>query len=52
MHKRFASLAHSAEFAYAYDSQAWDSKAPIETHFRQYHNYGDRLVQHSPDWNI
>ena len=52
MHKRFTSIAHSVEFAYAYDSQAWDSHAPVDSHFRMFHNYGDDLTQHSPDWSV
>jgi hypothetical protein len=52
MHKRFSSIGHSAEFAYAYDSTAWDSHAPIESHFRQYHTYGDGLTMHSPDFSV
>ena len=52
MHKRFTSIGHSAEFAYAYDSQAWDMHAPMESHFRQYHNYGDGLTAHSADWSV
>ena len=52
MHKRFTSIGHGAEFAYAYDSQAWDMHAPMESHFRQYHNYGDGLTAHSVDWSV
>lgn len=52
MHKRFASIAHSAEFAFAYDTTAWDSHCPLESHFRQYHTYGDGLTAHSPDFSV
>ena len=52
MFKRFASIAHGKEFGYAYDSQAWTSNAPIESHFRVFHTYGDSQVQHSPDWSV
>jgi hypothetical protein len=52
MFKRFASIAHSKEFAYAYDSQAWDAHAPIESNFRMFETYGDGLCQHSPDFSV
>jgi hypothetical protein len=52
MFRKFSSIGHSTEFAYSYDSQAWDSKAPIESKFRVFHNYGDQLVAHSPDWSV
>jgi hypothetical protein len=38
MFREFCSIAHSAEFAY--DSQACDSHAPIESRFRVFKNYG------------
>jgi hypothetical protein len=52
MLKKFKSIAHEQHHGYAYDSQAWDAKAPIESHFRMYETYGDGLVQHSPDWSV
>lgn len=52
MFKRFASLAHSDQFAYAFDSQAWDAKSPIDCNFRQYFTYGDGLTAHSDNWSI
>jgi hypothetical protein len=52
MFKRFASIGHPQEFGYSFDSEAWDSKAPIESHFRVFHNYGDGLTAHSPDWSV
>ncbi len=52
MHKKFASLAHSKEHAYAFDSDAYDSKAPMDAHFRMFQTYGDGLIQHSTDWPV
>lgn len=52
MLKKFASIAKSNEFAYAYDSQASDIHAPIDCHFRVFKNYGDGLTAHSPDWSV
>jgi hypothetical protein len=52
MFKKFASIAHSKEFAYSYDSQAFDVHAPIDAHFRVFKNYGDGLCAHSPDWSV
>jgi hypothetical protein len=52
MLKKFASLAHDKEYAYSYDSQAFDMKAPVNEHFRMFYTYGDGLCQHSHDWPI
>ena len=52
MFRKFSSLAHSTEFGYSYDSQAWDSKATIESNFRVFQTYGDGLTAHSPDWSV
>jgi hypothetical protein len=52
MFRKFKSLAHEQKHGYAYDSQAWDSKAPIESHFRMFETYGDGLCQHSPDYSV
>jgi hypothetical protein len=52
MFRKFASIAHSNEFGYSYDSQQWDSHAPIESNFRVFKNYGDGLTAHSPDWSV
>lgn len=52
MLRKFASLGHSSEFAYAFDSQAFDMKAPMHDHFRMFHTYGDDLCQHSGDWPV
>jgi hypothetical protein len=52
MLKKFASIAHSNEFGYVYDSQAFDVHAPIDCHFRAFKNYGDGLTAHSPDWSV
>lgn len=50
--RKFKSLAHEKEYGYAYDSQACDAQAVIESHFRMFHDYGDGLTQHSPDWSV
>jgi hypothetical protein len=52
MFKKFASIAHSNDFGYSYDSQQWDSHAPIESNFRVFKNYGDGLCAHSPCWSV
>jgi len=52
MLRKFKSIAHEQQYGYAYDSQAWDAKAPIESHFRMYETYGDGLCQHSGDWSV
>lgn len=52
MFRKFASIAHGKQHGYAYDSQAWDARAPIESHFRMFDTYGDGLVQHSPDYSV
>jgi hypothetical protein len=52
MFRKFASIAHSNEFGYGYDSQQWDGRAPIESNFRVFKNYGDGLTVHSPDWSV
>jgi hypothetical protein len=49
MLRKFASLKHPMEFGYAYDSEAWTSRAPIDTHFRMFQTYNDGLCQHSGD---
>jgi hypothetical protein len=52
MLRKFKSIAHEQQFGYAYDSQAWTSNAPIESHFRMFDTYGDGLTQHSPDYSV
>jgi hypothetical protein len=52
MYRRFASLSHASEFGYAYDSGVYDSRAPLEAHFRMFQTYGDALTQHSGDWGV
>ena len=52
MFRKFKSLGKSNEFGYSYDSQQWDSRAPIESNFRVFQNYNDGLTAHSPDWSV
>jgi hypothetical protein len=52
MFRKFKSLAHEQEFGYSFDSQAWDSHAPIESNFRVFQNYNDGLTAHTPDWSV
>src|SRR6266478_141125 len=52
MYKKFPSLAHSKEFAYAFDSDAFDTKAQMNGHYRMFQTYGDGLTAHSSDWSI
>lgn len=52
MFRKFKSLGKSNEFGYSYDSQQWDSHAPIDSNFRVFKNYGDGLTAHSPDWSV
>jgi hypothetical protein len=52
MFRHFKSIAHEKQYGYSYDSQAWTSNAPIESHFRMFDTYGDGLVQHPPDYSI
>ncbi len=50
MYRKFLSLGNPKELGYAFDSQAFDTKAPIHDHFRVFQTYGDGLCQHSGDW--
>ncbi len=52
MHRKFPSLAFGNEYGYAFDSQAFDMKAPVDDHFRMFKTYGDGTVQHSGDWSV
>lgn len=52
MLRKFASLAYPTKYGYAYDTDAYDYKAPIDGHFRMFETYGDGLTQHSGDWSI
>lgn len=52
MLRKFASLKHGKTHAYAFDSDAYDYKAPLYDHFRMYETYGDGLTQHSGDWSV
>ena len=52
MLRKFASIKHPTEFGYSFDSEAWTSGAPIDTHFRMFQTFGDGLIQHSGDWAI
>jgi hypothetical protein len=51
MFTKFKSLA-GTEFAYAWDTQAWDMNAPLEAHFRQFYVYNDGLTAHSESWSV
>ena len=52
MLRKFQSLANPQQFGYAYDSEAYDHKAPLNDHFRMFQTYGDGLCQHSGDWSV
>jgi hypothetical protein len=51
MHRNFASIAHSADYGYAFDSDAWEYNARpfLSCKFRMYQTYGDGMRQHSND---
>ena len=53
--RKFASIAHSDEFGYAYDSEAWERDTRttgVESKFRMFQTYGHDLIQHSSDWSV
>lgn len=52
MLRRFASLYDPSNHAFSYDSEAWNSNAEVNAHFRMYQTYNDGLTQHSTDWAI
>lgn len=52
MFRKFQSLAHEKEYGYSYDSQQWDTHAPIESNFRVFQTLNDGLTQHSPCWSV
>lgn len=52
MLRKFASLAYPKKYGYAYDTEAFDHRAPIDGHFRMFETYGDGVIQHSGDWSI
>ena len=54
MRVKFASIAHSAHYCYAYDSEAWEmnSHAFLSMKFRMFETYGDGLIQHSHEWAV
>ncbi len=57
MFVKFASLKEPEQFGYAYDSDTWDSHAPISHRFRQFATYGDvhtngNVTQHSGAWSV
>lgn len=52
MRTKFASIAKPAEYAYVFDSDAYDSHPQVDSHFRMFATYGDGLCQHSGDWAI
>jgi hypothetical protein len=49
---RFASIAHPTEYAYQYDTSAYNFNAAVSYHFMQYQTYNDGLCQHSGEWPI
>jgi len=54
-HFKFASIAHSSKYGYAFDSSSYsNSESHSESHpnFRQFETYGDGLTQHSGDWSV
>jgi len=51
MYRKFASIAHSDKYGYAYDSEQWKG-GELSPRFRQFETYGDRNIQHSGDWAI
>ena len=52
MYRRFASIARSAEIAYAYDSSVFDPRSAMHAYFREYQTYGDALTAHSPAYAV
>jgi hypothetical protein len=53
---KFASIAsnqleESKQYAFAFDSGKWD-QAVVNSKFRVFATYGDRLIQHSGDWPV
>lgn len=54
MFRKFASIAHSDKYGYAYDSEKWEYRtAPfLQMKFRMFETCGDGLTQHSPDWSV
>ena len=54
MYKKFASIANSAKYGYAFDSDSWEYKANpfLSQKLRMFETYGDGLCQHSHDWPV
>jgi hypothetical protein len=52
MYRRFVSIQHPDKFGYTYESDAYDSHAQVDYHFRMFETYGDGTIQHSRDWSI
>jgi hypothetical protein len=52
MHRKFASIAYSDKYGYAFESGASDSRAEVCDYFRMFETGGDGLTQHSPDWGV
>jgi hypothetical protein len=52
MRTKFASIAKPNEFAYVFDTDAYDSSPQVDSHFRMFATYGDGFCQHSGDWTI
>lgn len=52
MLRKFPSIEHPNEYGYSFDSEAWTSRAEVNTYWRMFQTYGDGLTQHSGDWPI
>jgi len=54
MHRKFASIAHSTEHGYSFDSDAWEYNASpfLSCKFRMYQTFGDGDCQHSNDFPV
>lgn len=52
MLRKFASIMWPNKFGYAVDTEQWESRAQVHSHYRQFETYGDGLCQHSHNWPI
>lgn len=54
MYKKFASIANSDKFGYAFDSDKWEyNQTPfLNQKFRMFDTCGDGMIQHSHDWPV
>lgn len=53
MYRKFKSLTND-QFGYSFDTttSSYSSTGVIESKFRMFHTYGDRMIQHSGDWPV